>query len=161
MEMSGGKLALRAVLAVIFGAIAFVIFYYVPSSLGSYITRFAGSNGGSSASSIVGALINPVLPIIGLAVALLVFIGTLLRGTKAYGPVLIFLGLVLVAYVYTAFQGGTINLTIPKGVGYSASGNIAIDFTLLMYLFLLAPILTLLKGVVLTMMKPIDPRFPA
>lgn len=153
LEMSGGKVALRLVLAAVFGGLAFIVFYYIPSALGAFLAQAAGS-GGSSASNIASALINPQLPTLGLAIAVLVFLGVMLMGTKAYGPALIVIGLAFVAYVYTVFQGGIINLTVPKGVQYSASGNVAIDVALLMYLFMLGPILTILKGVVIVVIKP-------
>ncbi|MDE1858606.1 MAG: hypothetical protein KGI26_06050 [Thaumarchaeota archaeon] len=154
LELSGGRLALRAVLAAVFGGLAFIVFYLVPAALGGLISQSAGSAGGTYAASVAGALVSPALPIVGLGVAALVFLGVLLRGTKVYGPILVVLGVVLLVYVYTAFQGGTVNLAIPKGAQYSATGSVAIDLAPLMYLLMLAPALTLLKGVVITAVKP-------
>ena len=103
--------------------------------------------------SVVGALVNPSLGAIGLAAAALVFLAVLLRGSKAYGPILMVLGVVFLAYVYEAFHGGTVALAIPK-VQASVSGNVAIGVSGLMYMFMLAPLLTVVKGLVLTVMKP-------
>lgn len=163
LEMTSGGIAVRAVLAVVFGGLAFLLFYYVPASLGSLLTGAISSNStvGGAAKSIVDSLISPNLAPIGLGVAALVFVGAFLRGTKAYGPVLIVLGAALLAYVYTAFQGGNVSVAIPSSVGYSASGSVSVGVAVLMYLFLLPPLLTLLKGVVLTAMKPGAPAAPA
>jgi hypothetical protein len=148
--MTGGRLAVRVVLAAVFGGVAAALLYYVPASLGGVAEQLAGGANASAVQSIVGALVSPSLPLIGLAAAALVFVGVLLRGTRGYGPVLVVLGAVLVAYVYTAFQGGTINISIPQGVQYGASGTVSISLAALMYLAMVGPLLTVVKGVVLT-----------
>ncbi|MDE1858223.1 MAG: hypothetical protein KGI26_04040 [Thaumarchaeota archaeon] len=153
VEMSGGKLALRVVLAVVFGSLAALFLAYLPSAAGSFAKQAAGTANAAAVESIVNALINPSLPAVGAVVAALVFLGFLLRGTKVYGPILMVLGLALLAYVYLAFQGGTIGLTIPQGLQYAASGSVSIGVSTLMLLFMVAPLLTLVKGLVLTVMK--------
>ena len=90
----------------------------------------------------------------GLVVAALVFLGILLRGSRVYGPVLVVLGGALLAYVYVMFHGGTIDIAIPQVQQYSISGSVAIGLAALMYLFMVPALLTLVKGVVLTAMKP-------
>ncbi|MDG6937492.1 MAG: hypothetical protein JRM97_08230 [Nitrososphaerota archaeon] len=106
------------------------------------------------ASALAASLVSPSLPLVGLAVAALVFLGVLLRGTKAYGPVLVALGVALLAYVYVAFHGGTIDVSIPRVQQYSVSGSVALGLASLMYLFMAPAVLTLVKGAVLTVMKP-------
>lgn len=138
----------------VFAALTAVIFYYVPANLGSYLKQLAGA---SAAESVVNALISPDLAMIGLAAAALVFLGVFLRGTKAYGPILVVSGLVFLAYVYVAFQGGTIGLTVPQGIQYSPTGSVSIGVSGLMYLSMLGPLLTVVKGLVLTVMKPGSP----
>ena len=154
VEMSGGKFGLRVVLAVVFGALAFAVFYYVPASVGPLAKQLAGPANASAVGTLVDSLVSPSLPLVGAAVAVLVFVGVFLRGTKAYGPVLAVLGLALLAYVYVLFQGGTVHATIPQLSKYAASGSIAVDLTDLMLLFMVPAALTLVKGVVLTAMKP-------
>jgi hypothetical protein len=154
LELSSGRLALRAVLAVVVALVAFAFFYLIPAMIPGIAKQLAGSANSSAVSGIVNSLVNPELPAIGLAVTALMFLGVFLRGTKVYGPVLIVLGLALAAYVFAFFQGGTINLAIPSISQYMASGSVAISLAGLMYLFMLGPLLTVLKGVVLTVMKP-------
>ncbi|MDG7012817.1 MAG: hypothetical protein JRN46_01150 [Nitrososphaerota archaeon] len=152
--MSAGKLGLRAVLAAVFGAIALVVFYYVPASLGTLASRLVGPADTPAVSSLVASLVGPTLPALGVAVAVLVFVCFFLRGTKAYGPVLVVLGLALLAYVYVLFHGGTVYATVPTLSQYSAAGSVAISMAALMYLFMLPPLLTVVKGAVLTAAKP-------
>jgi hypothetical protein len=154
LEMSGAKFGLRIFLAVVFGALAFAVFYLVPASIGPLAKQVAGPANASAVGALVDSLVSPGLPLVGIAVAALVFVGVFLRGTKAYGPVLVVLGLALLAYVYALFQGGTVHVTIPQLSQYAASGSIAVDLTDLMYLFMVPAVLTLLKGVVLTATKP-------
>ncbi len=162
LKLTGAKLALRLALAILLGGLAFVLFYFLPASASSLLGNSLSTAGIPGASGVVSSLINPSLPLIGLAAALFVFLGVLLRGTRIYGPIVIVTGLVFAAYVYTAFQGGTISLTLPPGLQGNASGTIAINASTLMYLFLLGPVLTILKGVVLTVMKAEEPQlFPA
>jgi hypothetical protein len=156
--MSGGKLGLRAALAVVSGAVAFVLFYYVPTSIGGFASGLAGAANASTVASLAGSLVSPDLPVLGVAVAALVFVGVFLRGTKAYGPVLVVLGLALLAYVYVLFHGGTIEVTVPSLSQYSASGSVAVSVAALMYLFMLPPALTLVKGAVITASKPEGPQ---
>jgi hypothetical protein len=106
------------------------------------------------ASAIVASLVSAYLPLVGIAVAALVFLGVLLRGSNAYGPVLVVLGGVLLAYVYVTFHGGTVDVAIPQVRQYSVSGSVALGLAALMYLFMVPALLTLVKGVVLTAMKP-------
>ena len=154
LEVSRGSLTLRAVLGAVFGGLSFAVFYYVPANLGSLISPAVPASSASSASSLISSLVSPSLLLIGLAAALLVFLGFFLRGTKAYGPILVVNGLIFLAYVYAAFQGGTITLTLPAGLPSTASGTLSLDVSNLMLLLLLAPILTVVKGIVLTIVKP-------
>ena len=142
------------VLAVLFGGLAALLFYYVPASVGGFAKQLAGPSNASTVEGVVNALISPDLALLGLAAAALVFLGVLLRGSKAYGPIIIVTGLVFLAYVYTAFQGGTITLNLPQGIQYGASGSVSMGVAGLMYLFMLAPLLTVVKGIVLTAMEP-------
>ncbi|MDG6988623.1 MAG: hypothetical protein JRN21_04780 [Nitrososphaerota archaeon] len=158
-EVTSGQLAVRAVLAVVFGGLAFLVFYYLPVSAAGLVKQVAGP-ANASVASVVNGLVSPDLPAIGAAVAALVFLGVFLRGTKAYGPILIAAGAAFLAYFYVALQGGTITLALPQGIQYSASGNISIGVADLMYLLMVAPALTIVKGAVLTATKPGDGKTP-
>ena len=122
--------------------------------MGTFAGELAGPANASVASALAASLVSAYLPLVGLAVAALVFLGVLLRGSRAYGPVLVVLGGALLAYVYVMFHGGTIDIAIPQVQQYSISGSVAIGLAALMYLFMVPALLTLVKGVVLTAMKP-------
>lgn len=115
-------------------AFSLLLFYYLPSNLSAFL-----SSRGASLSAVPQAL-----PTLGLAIAALVFLGLLLRGTAAYGFILIMLGLLFTAYVYVFFNGGRIGVQLQAG---GAAGEVAIDASTLMYILLVAPVLTVAKGV--------------
>jgi len=142
------------VLGVVFGGLSFVVFYYIPANLGNLLSSALPAASRAAATSVVSALISSSLPLLGLAATALVFLGMLLRGTRAYGIILLLNGAVFLAYVYVVFQGGTITLSLPPGLPSSVSGNVSLNMSNLMLLFFIAPILTVIKGVVLTVMKP-------
>lgn len=155
--MSAGRLGLRAFLAAVSGAIAFVLFSYVPASAGTIAADLAGPSKAVAVSSLAGSLASPGLPALGIAVAALIFLSSFFRGTKAYGPVLVTLGSVLLAYVYLMFHGGTISAAVRALPQYSAEGTFTISLAPLMYLFMLPPLLTVVKGAFITAAKPDRP----
>lgn len=101
-------------------------------------------------NQIIPQLIPLTLPLIGLAVTVLAPVAVILKGTKAYGPLTILLGLTLTAYVYTMLQGGSITITTPTLPPLHLQAAVGITMHTLMYLFLLPPILTVIKGVLIT-----------
>lgn len=154
LQISGVRLALRVVLAVVIGGLAFVLFYYVPSHLLDLIDRFLPPGSQSVVSGIVSNLISPTLPTIGLALSAFVFLGIILRGTKVYGPILVLNGLSFLAYIYTALHGGTVGLTLPSDLLQGVSGGVTVDLSTLMLIMLLPSLLTIVKGAVLTVSRP-------
>ena len=159
VEVTSQQLAARGVLAVAFGGVAFILFYYLPVSAASLVSQVAGP-AGAPLAPVVSGLVSPDLPAIGAAVAALVFLGVFLRGTRAYGPILMAVGVAFLAYFYVALHGGTVTLAIPQGVGYSASGDVSIGVADLLYLLMVAPALTVVKGAVLTATRPGDGKAP-
>lgn len=159
VEVTSQQLAVRGVLAVAFGGVAFLLFYYLPVSAASLVSQIAGP-AGAPLAPVVSGLVSPDLPAIGAAVAALVFLGVFLRGTKAYGPIVMAVGVAFLAYFYVALHGGTVTLAIPQGVGYSASGDVSIGVADLLYLLMVAPALTVVKGAVLTATRPGDGKAP-
>jgi hypothetical protein len=139
VQLSGGALAVRLATAVVGAAVSFLLLYYLPANISTVVPQ--------GASALASPLFPPVLPPLGLAITALVFLGFLLRGTGAYGFILLLLGLLFIAYVYILFGGGTIYLQIPSSAAYGASGTVAVNASTLMYILLVAPILTVVKGV--------------
>lgn len=149
LQLSSGALALRVVLGAIAALVTFVVFYYVPANLPGFASALLGSGSSTAGETVSGflkSLINPNLPTVGLLLTVFVFIGVVIRGTRAYGAVVIVDGLLFAVYVYLAFQGGTISISLPSGLPSSAAGTVAIGASTLMYIFLIAPLLTMVKG---------------
>jgi len=129
------------------------VFYYVPANLAGLVSRFLPSGSTTAVSSVASALVGPILPVIGLALTVLVFLATVLRGSSPYGMILVITGLLFVDYTYIIMQGGTIGIDLPGGLPQGASGNISIDAGLLMLILLIPSLLTVVKGVLLLMAR--------
>ena|GEM_PF-1928480 len=141
---------LRVATAIVIAAIHFVAFYYVPVNLASLVARVAPPQVAEAVSWLTPQIIPRTLPLIGLIVTVLTPAVILLKNTKAYGPLTTLTGLAFTAYVYTALQGGFITITVPKIPPIGLEATITMAATALMYLFLLPPTLTIVKGILIT-----------
>ncbi|MDI9644533.1 MAG: hypothetical protein QFX35_04865 [Candidatus Verstraetearchaeota archaeon] len=150
IEVSRASLALRVISGVTLAALTFLLLYMVPSNLPSLIWEM-GREQPSVPGEVLSSLVDPMLPILGLALVPAVFLNALLKKTAAQGPIMIVIGLLSVSYIYLAFHGGVISLDIPPSIlaGYPPSGgslHLRIDFFLLMVLFMIPHFLSLVRG---------------
>jgi hypothetical protein len=161
MELSGGALALRIVIGALAASMVFVVFYLVPSLIGSLASGISTGGGtGVSIQGMVDSLFPSTLPLIGILLTILTFVGVVVRGSRPYGAILILNGILFAAYFYILFQGGTISLTLPGGLPASASGTVSLGVSALMWIILVAPLLTIVKGLVI-LFVPAQPKAPA
>lgn len=72
-----------------------------------------------------------------------------MRGSSLYGAILILIGVLFAAYTYLLLHGGSIGGTLPSNLSLGASGNFAIDVSLLMVVLLVPSLLTVVKGALL------------
>ncbi len=153
LELTGTSLAFRAVLGAVLAAAAFLFLYFVPANLVALAARVLPEMGGTfaAAAPMVAALIHPMLPLAGLLIAAFTFPAVLLRGSKLYGFFVAGLGILFLAYVYLAFQGGAITIAVPENMipAYSVTAALQLRLTNLMLLFMIPPVLTIVKGFVL------------
>jgi hypothetical protein len=157
IEVSGGRMAIRLVTGIIGAVIAFVVLYFIPTSAASLVSGSVPASFAAGINSLISSLVNPVMPPVGLVIAVLVFLGALLRGTKIYGPIVILLGILYLAYIYLFFGGGNLNVQIPQGIAQGVSGSLVLQVSLLMSLFMIPAILTIVKGVVLSLPRKVAP----
>jgi hypothetical protein len=103
-------------------------------------------------------LLDANILIIGILVSLLVLITVTLRSTKAEEPLLILLGVSLIAYWFTLLHGGTIILPIPDEViqefvaqytQMSVKANIIINITAIFLSAVCSAIIIMVKGALL------------
>ena len=156
LELKATSLALRVVIGIIAAAITFFVFYYLPTNLLSLISQFLPAQvlpPSSTLDPLLSSIMDPTLPMIGLVLTVLVFLEYLLRGSKAYGTILILTALSLIAYLYLLFNGGTITITLPASLLMGTSVDIALDLTFMMILLMLPSILNIIKGMVLITWK--------
>ena len=149
LDLSRGAFILRMIFGVIVGTINVMLFYYIPTSIASLASGYLPSNNVSSFNAFISGLVNPLLPIIGIALGVFGFLGILFRGTRIYGLFVSCIGVLFVAYTYVFFQGGTIHVNIPYGLVHNVSGNLELGLNLLMLLFVIPSLLTIVKGAVL------------
>jgi hypothetical protein len=148
LQLSAASLALRVISGAALAALVFLAFYYLPANLSALVSGSLTPSSAAAVSSVATAIVGST-PIIGLVLAVLVFLGALLRGSKVYGVVLIVIGMLFATYTYLLLHGGLIGGTLPSDLSLGASGNFAIDVSLLMVVLLVPSILTVVKGTLL------------
>jgi hypothetical protein len=156
LELKASSLALRVIVSIIAAAIMFFVLYYLPANLLSFLSQFVPAQAlppPSTLNPLLSSIIDPTLPMIGLLLTVLVFLEYLLRGSKAYGPILILTSLSFIAYLYLFFNGGTMIITLPANLLMGISVDIALDLTVIMLLLMLPSILNIIKGIVLMTKK--------
>ncbi|MEN3052359.1 MAG: hypothetical protein ABC606_00980 [Candidatus Methanosuratincola petrocarbonis] len=158
LEVSRASIAARLILGVLLGALGFLVFYYVPANFLRLASDVLRMEIPPQAAGVLSSLVDPALPLVGLALAPAIFLCALFRGTKAYGPLTVALSLLFAAYVFLWFHGGAISLALPidpigGGVPMELSLSIRVEMAMLMALFLIPPMLGVAKGVLLMLEK--------
>ena len=153
LELSGRSLAFRVVLGVISAALTFLIFFYVPANLTTLISGYIPADMRTTINTLLASLIGPAMPPLGILLAALAFLSSLLHGSKVYGLILLVEGLCFIAYLYLAFQGGTLSITLPKELLYGISANLQINLANIMFLFMIPSLLGIIKGIILALKK--------
>jgi|HubBroStandDraft_1064217.scaffolds.fasta_scaffold122939_2 hypothetical protein len=148
LQLSSASLAIRLVSGAALAALVFLVFYYLPANFSALVSGSLSAGSAAAVSSVATALIGST-PIIGLVLAVLVFLGAVLRGSSAYGVVLILIGSLFAAYTYLLLHGGSIGGTLPSDLSLGAAGNFTIDVSLLMVVLLIPSLLTVVKGTLL------------
>lgn len=151
LELSGGAFGLRLAAAIILGSVEAFLFYYLPTNVGSLASGYLPSSYSSQINSVISGVVSPLLPILGLVIAVLGFLGILLKGTKIYGLIIALIGATFAGYTYLFFQGGTIRLNMPPGLVQNVTGQISLELDLVMLLLIVPSLLTIVKGGVLLM----------
>jgi len=149
LQLKTSSLVLRLIVGLITAAVSFILLYYIPANLSSLM--YSSGVRDEIVITLVKGLVNPMLPTIGLAVAVLELVSAIMRGSKTYGPITLVLGLLLTSYFYLFFQQGAIVIPLSGYIYPGLSGSIVIQTSTLMLLFMLPGILTALKGIVVTL----------
>ena len=155
LKLSGKEFTLRLVIASVLGVLAFLFLYYIPSNLSAIINQL-GSNLPAAIpvkelAALVQQSVPTVLPTLGLIIVVLTVLSVIFKKTLLEGPLVSTSGLVDLVYVYTLFGGGTLSFAIPKNIVPNTTASISITLTLIMYLFMAAPALTILKGILIAL----------
>jgi drug/metabolite transporter (DMT)-like permease len=146
LQISIPRLIGRVILAFILAGIDFFIFYILISPKDTFIQHYLPATFSSHLTTAMSSFVSPTLPFIGLVIAVLIFFDQIFKQTRIEGAFLMIMGALFAWYTYAIFEGGTMNLNIPKGLIQNISGNITIHATLIMWLFILPSLLTVVKG---------------
>lgn len=149
VQVSWLGLVIRLLEGAIFGGIALLFFYYLPTNVSQLVGQVAPPNAGPAAVQVISQFFTPSLAPIGLLLGVLTASSIILKGGRVYGGLLVILGALYLAYFYLLFHGGTLVITIPAGLAPGLAGSLTVEDTALMLLFMLAPLLTVFKGVLL------------
>ncbi len=129
--------------------------YYLPFNFLA-ILNLLGSN--LPATFPVNELVNLVqqafpsfLAALGLIIVALTVLGSIFKKTMLEGFIVSVMGILDIIYVYIVFNGGTMNFIVPQNIVPDTTATISITLTMIMILFLVAPILTIIKGILLTL----------
>jgi len=152
LRITGKRLIARLILATVISSIAFFLLFYLPQNITTFASGTILVTRSSIGSQVLSSLVSPTQPTLGVFIAMLVFAGVLLRGSRVFGPILIQNGLAFLLYVYSFFQGGIFHFSATGSVfGVAeASLQLSADLTFLMALFLVPTALTIVKGVLVT-----------
>lgn len=162
LNLSVASLVMRLVLGIILGAGSFLIFYFVPANF-EKLASVALSEVPPAVVALLSSLVDPYLPVVGMALAATVFLCVLLRGTKAYGFVTVALSVLYAAYVVLWFQSGAISIAVPEDLlggdlPFGVSLSIRFEMPFLMGLFLVPAAIGIAKGILLLLMLKQKPE---
>jgi len=165
LEISTGRLALRIVTGVLLAAVLFAALSLLPMAAQGILSESLPEEFGAF-YGMIAPLIHPALPFTGAAIAILSFTLIVLRGSTAYGPVTAAFGLASIAHILLAFSFGTPSLEFPpemiaqalqQALGMHVALDVELvayaDLTPLMLVFMVPFILTVIKGVILTISR--------
>ena len=155
--MSRGQFASRVAAALIFAGLTLFVFYYLPLHIDAIASYFVPRTFIPEINSLAGAFASSTLPELGALLAVLVFVETILKGTWAFGVVLILVGGFWILYDLTLYKEGLLfaNL-VPSAINVgngqqillseSAQSELIFLFTGIIILFVISSLFTILRG---------------
>jgi hypothetical protein len=155
-EISATRLGLRLLIALILSSLSLLVLYLIPRFLLDYASTTIPD---TQTQSLVNQLLDSRILTLGILVPLIVLFTITLRKSKLEGPLLIGLGATLITYSYLLLQGGVVNLQIPAAaiqnilrinLPIRLQAHLSLDITTLMLVSMLAPLLLVVKGSILT-----------
>jgi hypothetical protein len=157
IQLSGGQFASRLAAALIFSGLTLFVFYYLPLHIDAIASYFVPRTFIPEINSLAGAFASSTLPELGALLAVLVFVETILKGTWAFGVLLIFVGGFWILYDLTLYREGLLfsslvpsAITVGNGqrilLSGSAQSELILLFTGIIILFVISSLFTILKG---------------
>lgn len=145
LELSTPRFIGRIIVAIILAGIDFFFLYILISPSSSFVENLMPASLAPFFTA-MHKFIPPTLPIIGLAIAFLIFFDQIFKQTKIEGGFVIVMSSLFAWYAYNVFQGGTMHITIPAGLVQNVTGAIIVNATLIMWMLILPSLLSIVKG---------------
>ena len=137
------------VFTVLAAALYYIVFYHIPKNLESYLSSLIPLN-----------IKTPTIPIsstallVGLIITFVAPLGILLKKTLFEGPIGATTGILFAVYLYHLFRGGLVEIKFKEGVMLGIkSATLTLEIGFLLLLFMIPPILTAVKGILLTIQR--------
>jgi hypothetical protein len=156
LELSRGKLALRIFTAFLFAGLTLFLFYYLPLHISAIASHFVPNMYLPAVNSFASAFASTSLPELGVLLAILVFVETILKGTWVYGALLIVVGSFWILYDLTLYRDGVLfsiapsTLTLSSGeqliLTSSTQSDIFLFVTLVIIIFVISSFVTIIRG---------------
>jgi hypothetical protein len=154
-EISSGELIVRIIAGSIASAITLILLTVLPSIVSSvtgpvFIIK--------SVDSIIGQVLNPIVPVLGAIVSLLILTSILLRKSRIEGPLLISLGAATLLYFYVLQSGGITRINITPNlleiskiteISIKVNASISLNSVTLLILVAITSVLIVVKGIIL------------
>lgn len=155
LELSRADLIRRLLVASFLGGFTLLLLFVIPSNVSTIISWLSSSLPATipvkELTSLAQEFIPEILPVLGFVIAGLIFLGRIFKKTMLEGPIVLAQGLADLVYLYVVFQGGTMRFTIPANIIPNTTATISIILTTIMILFIVTPILVIVKGILITL----------
>jgi hypothetical protein len=157
LELTRRRLALRVFSAFIFAGLTLFVFYYLPTHIVEIARYFIPDSFIPEINSLSQSFSSSSLPILGILLAILTFVETMIKGSWVFGALLVVLGSFWIFYDLTLYREGLLfsslmpsTITLGNGQQAVISGSIesqlVLIFTGIIILFVVSSFITTLRG---------------
>ncbi|MGI0090686.1 MAG: hypothetical protein ACREBS_03165 [Nitrososphaerales archaeon] len=165
IQLSGQAFAFRILAALFLAGLDLFVFYYLPLHISTIAPYFVPRIYIPEINSLASSFASSALPALGILFAILVFVEVFLRGTWAFGVLLIILGSFWILYDLTLYREGLLfanllptgGITLGNGEQVVLSGSeqseLLLFFRALIILFVISSLVTIARGVKILLRK--------
>jgi hypothetical protein len=157
LEISRARLALRVFTGFILASMTLFLFYYLPLHMGAIAGHFVPTAFVPIVDFAASTFASSTLPLLGALLAILVFTETILKGTWAFGALLIIVGSFWILYDLTLYRAGLLfsnlipsGITLANGeqliVSTTSQSDLVLLLTGVIIIFVISSVITIIRG---------------